>query len=66
MKENHLLYGSRIRPAPFKRDSIRFRSVQPNRPLQYLSMEIKYVHSSFKVIVQIRSLLKFWIKLSDQ
>jgi hypothetical protein len=35
---------SRIRPAPFKRNFIRFRSVQPERPLQYLSMDIKYVH----------------------
>jgi len=44
MKENHLLYGGRIRPKPFKRDFIRFRSLEPERPLQYLSMDIKYVH----------------------
>lgn len=44
MKEHHLLYGARIRPAPFKRNFIRFRSLQPQRPLQYLSMDIKYVH----------------------
>ena len=44
MKEHRLLYGSRIRPRPFKRNFIRFRSVQPERPLQYLSMDIKYVH----------------------
>ena len=44
MKEHRLLYGSRIRPEPFKRNFIRFRSLQPDRPLQYLSMDIKYVH----------------------
>jgi putative transposase len=44
MKEHRLLYGTRIRPMPFKRNFIRFRSVQPERPLQYLSMDIKYVH----------------------
>ncbi len=44
MKESNLLYGSRIRPEPFKRDFIRFRSLTPDRPLQYLSMDIKYVH----------------------
>jgi len=44
MKEHRLLYGHRIRPVPFKRDFIRFRSLQPERPLQYLSMDIKYVH----------------------
>jgi putative transposase len=44
MKEYRLLYGSRIRPEPLKRNFIRFRSLQPDRPLQYLSMDIKYVH----------------------
>jgi putative transposase len=44
MKENNLLYGSRIRPKPFKRNFILFRSLTPERPLQYLSMDIKYVH----------------------
>ena len=44
MKECKLLYGSRIRVEPFKRNFIRFRSLQPERPLQYLSMDIKYVH----------------------
>jgi putative transposase len=44
MKECRLLYGGRIRPEPFKRNFIRFRSIQPQRPLQYLSMDIKYVH----------------------
>jgi transposase InsO family protein len=44
MREQKLLYGSRIRTAPFKRDFIRFRTLKPERPLQYLSMDIKYVH----------------------
>ncbi len=44
MKESRLLYGARIRPMPFKRDFIRFRSLKPERPLQYLSMDIKYVY----------------------
>ncbi len=44
MKESKLLYGSRIRVEPFKRNFIRFRSLRPERPLQYLSMDIKYVH----------------------
>ena len=44
MKQSRLLYGGRIRPEPFKRDFIRFRSLRPERPLQYLSMDIKYVH----------------------
>jgi putative transposase len=44
MKESKLLNGARIRPAPFKRNFIRFRNPKPQRPLQYLSMDIKYVH----------------------
>ena len=44
MKEAKLLYGARIRVAPFKRNFIRFRSLSPDRPLQYLAMDIKYVH----------------------
>jgi transposase InsO family protein len=44
MKESKLLYGARIRVAPFKRNFIKFRSLTPERPLQYLSMDIKYVH----------------------
>jgi putative transposase len=44
MKGSRLLYGARIRPIPFKRDFIRFRSLKPERPLQYLSMDIKYVY----------------------
>ena len=44
MKEHRLLYGPRIWPTPFKREFIRFRTVRPACPLQYLSMDIKYVH----------------------
>ena len=44
MKEHKLLYGGRIRPAPFKRNFIRYRTPGAQRPLQYLSMDIKYVH----------------------
>lgn len=44
MKEHKLLYGGRIRPEPFKRDFIRYRTPGAERPLQYLSMDIKYVH----------------------
>lgn len=44
MKEHKLLYGGRIRPEPFKRDFIRFRTPGAEKPLQYLSMDIKYVH----------------------
>lgn len=44
MKEEKLLYGIRIRPKPFKRNFIRFRSPKADRPLQYLCMDIKYVH----------------------
>jgi putative transposase len=44
MKESRLLYGGRIRPVPFKRNFIRFRSISPDHPLQYLAMDIKYVH----------------------
>ncbi len=44
MKEARLLYGARIRPLPFKRNFIRFRSLKPARPLQYLAMDIKYVY----------------------
>ncbi len=44
MKEHKLLYGGRIRPEPFKRNFIRFRTPVADRPLQYLSMDIKYVY----------------------
>ena len=41
MKEHKLLFGGRIRPEAFKRDFIRLRSPGAERPLQYLSMDIK-------------------------
>lgn len=44
MKEHKLLYGGRIRPEPFKRNFIPYRTPGAERPLQYLSMDIKYVH----------------------
>jgi len=44
MKESRLLYSGRIRPVPFKRNFIRFRTPHACRPLQYLSMDIKYVY----------------------
>ena len=44
MKEHKLLFGGRIRPEPFKRNFIRYRTPGAERPLQYLSMDIKYVH----------------------
>ena len=43
MKEHKLLYGGKIRPEPFKRNFIRFRTPGAEKPLQYLSMDIKYV-----------------------
>jgi putative transposase len=44
MKEHKLLYGGRIRPEAFKRNFIRYRTPGAEKPLQYLSMDIKYVH----------------------
>ncbi len=44
MKEHRLLYGGRIRTGPFKDDFIRFRNPRPGRLLQYLTLDIKYVH----------------------
>lgn len=44
MKEHKLLYGGKIRPEPFNWNFIRFRTPGAQRPLQYLSMDIKYVH----------------------
>jgi putative transposase len=44
MKEHKLLYGGKIRPEAFRRNFIRFRTPGAERPLQYLSMDIKYVH----------------------
>ena len=47
MKVNNLLFGARIRPKPFKRNFTRFRSVKPERPLQYLTMDIKICSSAW-------------------
>ena len=44
IKEAKLLYGARIRVAPFKSNFIKFRSLRNDRPLQYLSMDIKYIN----------------------
>jgi transposase InsO family protein len=44
MKEHKLLYGGKIRPEPFKRDFISLRTPVAERPLQFMSMDIKYVH----------------------
>jgi transposase InsO family protein len=44
IKEHRLLYNGKIRPQPFKRDFICFRNPKAQRPLQYLSMDIKYVY----------------------
>lgn len=44
MSENHLLFNSRIRVIAPQRNFIRFRKIEAERPLQYLSMDIKYIH----------------------
>jgi transposase InsO family protein len=44
MKEHRLLYNGKIRPQPFQREFIRFRNPKAQKPLQYLSMDIKYVY----------------------
>lgn len=44
MGENHLLFNSRIRVIAAKRNFVRFRSIIADKPLQYLSMDIKYIH----------------------
>lgn len=44
MKEKHLLFGSRIRVHGERRCFVRFRKIVAQRPLQYLCMDIKYVH----------------------
>lgn len=43
MQENKLLLGTSIR-VPGKRAFVRFRSVTPTRPMEYLCMDIKYVY----------------------
>lgn len=44
MDEHHLLFNSRIRVIAAKRNFIRFRKIMAEKPLQYLSMDIKYIH----------------------
>lgn len=44
MGEHHLLFNTRIRARPGRRDFVRFRGIKADRPLQYLCMDIKYVH----------------------
>ncbi|MBK8611874.1 MAG: transposase [Chitinophagaceae bacterium] len=45
MKQSRLLYGGRIRPEPLLSGILSvLGSLTPERPLQYLSMDIKYVH----------------------
>lgn len=44
MDEHHLLFNSRIRVIAAKRNFIRFRKIIAEKPLQYLSMDIKYIH----------------------
>ena len=44
MKEYRLLYGGKIKPQPFQREFIHLRNPRAERPLQYLSMDIKYVY----------------------
>lgn len=44
MDENQLLFNSRIRVIAPHRQFIRFRKIIAERPLQYLCMDIKYVH----------------------
>lgn len=44
MREHRLLFNSRIRPLSSRRDFVRYRKINAERPLQYLCMDIKYVH----------------------
>lgn len=44
MNESHLLFNSRIRVIAPQRNFIRFRKIVAEWPLQYLSMDIKYIH----------------------
>ena len=44
MKSARLLFGGKISPKPFQRNFIQFRNPKPDRPLQNLAMDIKYVH----------------------
>jgi transposase InsO family protein len=44
MKKHRLLYNGKIKPQPFQREFICLRNPKAERPLQYLSMDIKYVY----------------------
>lgn len=44
MKEHRLLFGSRIQVHGAPRNFIRFRKIVAQKPLEYLCMDIKYVH----------------------
>lgn len=44
MGEHHLLFNTRIRARPGRRGFVRFRRIKADKPLQYLCMDIKYVH----------------------
>lgn len=44
MKEHRLLFGSRIQVHGTPRNFIRYRKITAQKPLQYLCMDIKYVH----------------------
>jgi putative transposase len=43
MKMSRLLFGGKITQKPFQRNFIQFRNPKPDRPLQNLAMDIKYV-----------------------
>lgn len=43
MKENNLLCGATISVHAGKRTFVKYRKLQPSYPLQYLSMDIKYI-----------------------
>jgi putative transposase len=44
MKEHHLLYNGRIRVQGPPRSFVRYRIIPAQKPLEYLSMDIKYVY----------------------
>ncbi|HJS55619.1 MAG TPA: IS3 family transposase [Chitinophagaceae bacterium] len=44
MDEHHMLFNSRIKVIASQRSFVRYRKLLPERPLQYLSMDIKFVH----------------------
>lgn len=44
MSGHRLLFNSRISVSSGKRNFVRFRKIVAEKPLQYLSMDIKYVH----------------------